>query len=425
MSNPSGLPSGNKSILVVGGGLSGMTAAIEAAEVGYETYIIEKQPYLGGRVAQLNQYFPKLCPPYCGLEINFRRIKTNPRIHYFTLSEVESVSGEAGNFDVKIKRTPRYVNDKCTACNDCVAVCPEERPNDFNFGMNKTKAIYLPHEMAFPMKYVIDSKYCKDNCSACVTACKYDAIEPDMKSKEMTLNVASIIYSTGWKPYDATKMDNLGMTPQNNIISNIMMERIAAPNGPTRGKLIRPTDQKEAKTIVFVQCAGSRDESHLPYCSSICCMASLKQTTYFRKQYPDSKIYIFYIDLRTPGKYEKFLSNVRKDENVVFIKGKVAKITEDPKTQNLIVEAENAITFEKVKVEADLVVLASGMESSLSGNGLSNLGVETNPEGFISPELQKDGIFSAGVAKAPVDVTTSIQDATGVALKAIQSMRRS
>ena len=424
MSDLSNSPTGRKAVLVIGGGLSGMTTAIETAEVGYEAYIVEKSPYLGGRVAQLNQYFPKLCPPYCGLEINFKRIRTNPRIQYFTTSEVVDISGQEGNFNVKVRQNPRYVNNNCTACNDCVAVCPVERSNDFNLGMSKTKAIYLPHEMAYPTKYVIDGSVCKGSeCNKCVDVCKYKAIELDMKPKETTLNVASVVYATGWKPYDANKMDNLGMQKYDNVISNIMMERLAASNGPTRGKLVRPSDGKEAKTVVFVQCAGSRDENHLNYCSSICCMASLKQTTYVRTKYPeDSKVYFFYIDSRTPGKYEKFLSDVRKDQNVHFIKGKVAKVTEDPGTKNLIVEAENAVTFEKLKIEADLVVLASGMEPNLLTDQAK--GVSVNPEGFITPELQKPGIFSTGVAKAPVDVVTSIQDATGVALKAIQSMRR-
>ena len=417
--------SGNQAVLVIGGGISGMTTAIEVAEVGYDAYIIEKNPYLGGRVAQMNQYFPKLCPPYCGLEINFRRIRTNPRIRTFTQAEVEEISGKEGNFNVTINIKSQLVNDKCTGCSDCVAVCPVERPNDFNYGMDTTKAIYLPHQMSYPMKYVIDETVCqKDKCNKCVEVCQYQAIDFSMQPKKMTLNVASVVFATGWKPYNAHKIENLKMEQYENVITNVMLERLAAANGPTKGKLIRPSDGKEAKNVVFVQCSGSRDENHLPYCSSICCMASLKQTTYFRSQYPDSKLHVFYIDLRTPGKYEKFLSKIREDENIHFTKGKVAKITEDPKTKNLIVEAESAVDFKKVKVMADMVVLASGMESSLTESNMPKGSLSKNNESFITPDLNQPGLYSCGVAKMPFDVTLSIQDATGTALKAIQSIRR-
>ncbi|MFH1703523.1 MAG: FAD-dependent oxidoreductase, partial [Nitrospirota bacterium] len=190
-----------KSILVVGGGISGITTAVEAAEVGYEVTLIEKNPYLGGRVTQLNKYFPKLCPPNCGLEINFRRIKNNPRVKIYTLAEVEKVSGTEGDFDVTVKLTPRYVNENCTACNACVEACPIERPNEFNFGMDKTKAIYLPHDFAFPLRYAIDDKYCKKaECAKCVEACTYKAIDLNMKAQSLSLKVGSIVWATGWNP---------------------------------------------------------------------------------------------------------------------------------------------------------------------------------------------------------------------------------
>ncbi len=413
----------NKGVLVVGGGFTGMTVALEAAEVGYEAIIVDKEPYLGGRVAQLNKYFPKLCPPTCGMEINFRRIRANSRVKYYTMAQIEKVSGQPGNFEVTVKLNPRYVNQNCTSCKECLDVCPVERANNFNFGMDNNKAIYSPHEMAFPEQYVIDEATCKKKeCNKCVEVCKYKAINLEMQAETITLNVASIVYATGWNPYDANKMDNLGFGQNQNVITNMMMERLASFNGPTGGKILRPSDGKEAKNVVFVQCAGSRDENHLPYCSYICCMASLKQATYLRDQYEDSKAHIFYIDLRTPGKYEKFLAKVRADENVSFTKGKVAKITEDPGTKNLIVEAEDTESGKKAKVEADLVVLATGMEASAKNNGVAGA-AKMNEYGFMADELQQPGIFSAGVAKQPVDVYSSGQDATGAALKAIQVIR--
>ena len=296
------------SILVVGGGISGLTTALEAAEVGYEVFIVEKNPYLGGRVAQLNQYFPKLCPPTCGLEINYRRIKDNPNIKVFTLAEVTSVSGAPGSYNVSVQLNPRYVNEKCTCCGDCAEACQGEIDSDFDFGMQKIKGAYLPYEMAFPARFVLSPEIVgTDDGKRAKEACKYDAVDLDMQAKTLDLNVGAVVWATGWQPYDATKMDNLGFGQYDNIITNMMMERLAAPNGPTKGQVVRPSDGKAPESIAFVQCAGSRDENYLPYCSYICCMASLKQATYVRERYPDAKIYIFYIDMRAPGyRYERF-----------------------------------------------------------------------------------------------------------------------
>ncbi|MHB8840894.1 MAG: FAD-dependent oxidoreductase, partial [Candidatus Aquicultor sp.] len=318
------------SILVVGGGISGLTTAIEAAETGYDVYLVEKGPSMGGRVAQLNQYFPKLCPPSCGLEINYQRIRKNERVKFYTLAEVQSITGQSGDYDVIVKLNPRRINENCTACGACVDACPVERPNDFNFGMDTTKAVYLPHQMAFPMRFVIDGKACKGGeCAKCVEACKYGAIDLNMEPETINFKVSSVVFATGWDPYDASKLGILGYGKAKNVITNMMMERYASLNGPTQGKIVKPSDGSEPQSIAFVQCAGSRDENHLSYCSYICCMASLKQSTYIREQYPDAKITIFYIDLRAPGRYEKFLNKIEADEKVTLIKGKVASIIED------------------------------------------------------------------------------------------------
>ncbi len=411
----------SKSILIVGGGISGITTAVEAAEVGYNTILVEKKPYLGGRVAQLNKYFPKLCPPYCGLEMNLRRIKPNPKITVYTLTEVESVSGDEGNYKVTLKVSPRYVNEKCTVCNACAEACTSEKENEFNFGMDKVKAIHLPHELAYPMRYVLDKDACSDSsCDACVKACKYDAIDLDMKPETVEVTVGSIVYATGWNPYEAEKMDNLGYGTVKNVVTNMMMERLASPNGPTKGKILRPSDKKEVKKVVFVQCAGSRDENHLNYCSAICCMASLKQATYVRDQYPDSEVVVAYIDLRTPGKYEDFLNKVDADEKIKLMKGKVAKIEEDPATGGVVLTAEDVEGGGKIYEKADMAVLATGMVSSVTHNSV----LQFEENGFIVSGTSA-GIYSTGVAKRPSDVTSSIQDATGTALKSIQSLVRS
>ncbi|MFV1975221.1 MAG: FAD-dependent oxidoreductase [Candidatus Scalindua sp.] len=419
------MPEEETNILVIGGGISGLTSAVEAAEAGYNVVIVENTPFLGGRVARMNKYFPKLCPPTCGLEINFRRIKFNPRITCHTLAEVEKISGQPGNYNVTVKLNPRYVNDKCVGCNACTEACPVEVPNDVNAGLDKRKAAYLPYEHAFPFKYVIDGKACKKgNCSKCAEACKYDAINLDMKPETLNIKTGSIVLATGWKPYDAAKIDNLGFGTSPNIITNVMMERLAAPNGPTKGKLLRPSDGKEVKRIAFVQCAGSRDENHLPFCSSVCCLASLKQATYVRDQYPDSRAYMFYIDIRTPGtSYERFLNKVSSDENISLIKGKVAKVTEDPETKDIIVEAEYILAGGKMKVNVDLCVLATGMVPTIAELKLPS-NVKINENGFVVPGRDQQGIYAVGCVKNPSDVAKSVQEATGAALKAIQTVGR-
>lgn len=415
----------SESILVVGGGISGLTTALEAAEVGYEVYLVEKNPYLGGRVAQLNQYFPKLCPPTCGLEINFKRIKDNPLLKVYTMAEVEKVDGAPGNYEATIKLNPRYVNENCTCCGECAKACQSEIPNDFNFGMDRTKGAYLPHEMAFPARYVISPRIIgTEDAKRCREACKYGAVDLDMEPKTFTLNVGSVVWATGWEPYDATRIDNLGFGRYPNIITNMMMERMAAPNGPTGGKILRPSDDKAPESIVFVQCAGSRDENHLPYCSYICCMASLKQATYVRAQYPDAKIYFFYIDVRSPGqRYEKFYKKVKDDKNLFFIKGKVGEVSEDPETKNITVVAENAVTGEKIRQTADMVVLATGMQPT-AANAKMPADLRYTEDGFILNDFEKGGMFAAGCANKPLDVVSSNQNATGMALKAIQALKR-
>jgi quinone-modifying oxidoreductase subunit QmoA len=412
-------------MMVVGGGISGLTTAIEAAEVGYEVFLVEKNPYLGGRVAQLNQYFPKLCPPTCGLEINFRRIKDNPRIKVFTLAEVEKVDGSAGNYNVAVKLNPRYVNENCTCCGECGKACETEISSDFNFGMNRIKGAYLPFEMAFPARFVLSPQIIgSDDAMKCKEACKYDAIDLDMQAKTINLQVGSIVWATGWEPYDANRIDNLGFGQYDNIITNMMMERLASPNGPTKGKILRPSDDKEPQSIAFVQCAGSRDENHLPYCSYICCMASLKQATYIRSRYPEAKIYIFYIDLRAPGqRYEKFYKMIKEDPNVFFIKGKVAEVSEDEKTRNITVVAENAVTGEKIRQTAEMVVLATGMQPT-AANAKLPADLKYTADGFILNDFASGGMFGAGCANKPADVVSCNQNATGMALKAIQTLVR-
>lgn len=422
MTNDKAAPASG-SIMVVGGGIAGLTTAIEAAEVGYEVFLVEKNPYLGGRVAQLNQYFPKLCPPTCGLEINFRRIKDNPNIKVFTLAEVEKVKGSPGNYTASLKIHPRYVNENCTCCGACAEACQTEVADDFNFGMCQTKGAYLPFEMAFPAKYVISPQIIgTDDADRVKDACKYDAVDLEMQPKTVDLPVGTIVWATGWEPYDAHRIDNLGFGQYDNVITNMMLERLASKSGPTQGKIVRPSDDQAPASVAFVQCAGSRDENHLPYCSYICCMASLKHATYIREQYPDTKVYIFYIDIRSPGdRYEKFYKKVKEDENVILIKGKVAEVSEDSATKNITVVAENAVTGEKIHQTVEMVVLATGMQPTAANTKLP-ADLKINDDGFMLNDFEKGGTFAAGCAAKPADVISSNQNATGMALKAIQTL---
>jgi len=402
-----------KTILVIGGGISGLTAAIEAAEVGYDVTLVEQTPYLGGRVSRMHSYFPKLCAPECGLEINYRRIKTNPKVKFITQAEVESISGQAGDYEVTVKVTPRMVNDNCTACGKCTEVCPIESDNEYNYGMDKRKAIYIPSTMAFPQKYVIDKNSC-DSCGKCKEVCEYNAIDLEMAEETLTIKAGGVVVATGWTPYDANNLGNLAFGKAPNVIANVMMERLANPDGPTKGKILRPSDGAEPKTIAFVQCAGSRDQNHLAYCSGVCCMGSLKQINYVKEQYPDAQVSMFYIDIRAMGYLEDFLSKVKEMEGVSLIKGKVAKIIEID-NGNLQLQVEDVASNSKISPEFDMVVLAIGLvPSKVPGD------IKYDEYGFVS--LDNVGIVGAGCSKRPTDVSNSVMDATGAALKAIQSV---
>ncbi len=404
-------------IVVIGAGIAGLTTALEASEAGHDVYLIEQEPYLGGRVARLKEYFPKLCPPSCGLEINYRRLRQNPRVQIFTMAQVKKVEGEPGNFTVTVELKPRRINANCTACGDCVDCCPADRTDDFNYGMGTTKAIYMPFDLCHPQRYVIDEATCLgESCSKCVAYCSYEAIDLKEQGKTLTLNAAAVVAATGWKPYDANKLTNLGFGRLPDVISNAMMERLASHTGPTGGKITRPSDGGGIRRIAFVQCAGSRDEHHLDYCSTVCCSATFKQATYVRDQYPDAEIHVFYIDIRTMGTLEDFFNKVKEDDKLFLHKGKVAKIAR-ASGNTLVISAEDTMTGQRTEREVDMAVLATGMEPTVQLDGA----VDYDRLGFVEPGSKVHG---AGCSKRPVEVVSSVQDATAAALRSIQDIVR-
>ena len=415
----------NQTILVVGGGISGMTAALEAAEAGAQVVLVEKRPYLGGRTSQLYKYFPKLCHPTCGLEINQRRAKMNPNLTILTNAEVTALEGEPGNYTAKVKIQPTYVNDNCTACGECAKAVEAEFDDEYNYGLAKRKGAYLPHVMAHPMKYVLDPRIIgTDDAQKAKDACKYDAIDLDMQEQEIDFPVGAVVWATGWQPYDAAKIQPYGYDRFENVITSVEFERMADPKGPTGGKIVRPSDGKEAKNVAFIQCAGSRDRNHLWHCSRICCMASLKQTHYVVDAYgDDAQVSIYYIDIRAIDRFEDFYAKVKAMDNVRFIKSKVASITLNKENGNPVLNGVDTEGYHRYANEHDLVVLAIGMQPSV---GLDEFPVALtlNREGFIEPSEENGGVFPAGCATDALDVNRAVQSATGAALKAIQVINR-
>jgi quinone-modifying oxidoreductase subunit QmoA len=406
-----------------------MTAALEAAECGKQVVLIEKAPTLGGRVSQLYKYFPKLCYPTCGLEINLRRIKANRNIHLLTMAEVEQVSGVPGDFSVAVRVHPRYVTESCTACGDCAKAVTTEFDDEFNYGINRRKSAYLPYNLAYPQRYVLDGRVIgTPDAEAAKAACKVNAIDLEMRDEVITLKAGAIVWATGWKPYDAALIQPYGYDRFANVITNMEFERMLDPFGPTGGKIQRPSDGAAPKSIAFIQCAGSRDHNYLKHCSRVCCMATLKQTTYVRENLGDSaKSSVYYIDIRAIDRIDDFHRRVKDDPNVTFIKSKVASITQDQATGDVFLHGND---LEKpglggdmrYKNRHDLVVLAVGMSPSVPAEVIPAQ-VSANPHGFIELDLGK-GIFGAGVSSEALDVNRAVQNATAAALRAIQVVNR-
>ena len=414
----------NQTIMVVGGGISGLTAAIEAAECGKQVVLVEKAPSVGGRVSQLYKYFPKLCFPTCGIEIQLRRLRGNKNIRLLTMAEVTGVAGDEGNYNVSVKLAPRYINENCTGCGDCSTAVESEFDDEHNYGMKKRKGAYLAHAHAYPQRYVIDPRMIgTDDANKAKEACKANAVDLDMAEETIEMNVGAIIWATGWKPYDAAKIQPYGYDRYENVVTNVEFERMLDPFGPTGGKIQRPSDGAAPKNIAFIQCAGSRDHNHLKHCSRICCMASLKQTTYVAEQLGDDcKSTVYYIDIRAIDRIDDFYQRVQDDPNVSFTKSKVANIIAG-KDGNVVLKGVDTEGYNRYANDHDLVVLATGMESTVNA-AVMPAGIVVDEHNFIDSDNSTGAVFGAGCSSDALDVNRATQNATAAAMRAIQVINR-
>lgn len=402
--------------LIIGGGMTGITAAVELAEAGQEVVLIEKENYLGGNVSRFNNYFPKLCPPACGLEINYRRIRSNPRITYHTGAVPKSINGTDGDYRVCVELKARLINSNCTSCGKCAEVCPEERPHKLGRTAGE-KAAYINNGLAFPMKYCIDSSACRgESCGKCLEACDYKAIQLDATSSELLIQAAKIIVATGWILYDAKKLENYHYSEEADVLTNQEFERMLAACTREHTKLHRPSDGKAPRRIAFIQCAGSRDVNHLPYCSAVCCSTSLKHALTLDAGNPEVESEIFYIDLRLAGRNEKLLRQVEEKERITLTKGKVGRILPMAahRGKELVLEVEDINSGTKRKEPFDMVVLAMGLTPAPLAADL-----QVNKYGFYLAD-QPAGFIPAACCKRPMDVSSSVKDACAAALKAMQ-----
>ena len=423
--------------LVIGGGIAGIQAALDIADAGYEVILVEKEPSIGGRMAQLSETFPTLDCSQCILTPKMVSIARHPNIKLMTYSEVIGIDGFVGNFNIRIKKKSRYIDEsKCTACGDCEDVCTVVVPNEFEFGRKPRKAIYIPFPQAVPAAYVIDEASCLGiaplRCGECAKACEVNAINYDMQPEYIEEKVGAIIVATGYDLYDKNRLIEYGYGEDPDIITSLEFERMLSASGPTQGKVIRPSNGKEAKKIVFIQCAGSRDKQHKPYCSSICCMYTAKHALLFKHHVEDGEAYIFYIDIRATGKnYEEFIARVMEEERINYIRGKPAKIYRQG--DKIVVEGADTLLGKSIKIEADIIVLALAVVPKEDAKDLARLlKVATDEHGFFKeahPKLRPveavtRGIFFAGCSQAPKDIPASVAQASAAASKAIAMFSR-
>lgn len=433
-----------KSVLVIGGGIAGMQAAEDLADLGFEVHLVEKAPFLGGLAARAGRFFPTddcaICiqspasdvkaithtSRKCVYRSGFSEI---PNLNILTNSKVVKVEGVPGNYKVTVEKKPRYVDEsKCVRCDLCTTVCPVEVPDEYNAKLKTRKAIYINTPPVHPPVYVIDESVCKfQECAKCVEICPTKAVKLNQKTEKLTLNVGGIIVATGFKEYDPSVIKEYHYGEYPDVITNLELARMIDGFGPTNGAIIKPSDRKPAKRIVFIQCVGSRDRRWNPWCSSICCMISLKNAMLIKSEYPDTDITICYIDIRTTGREHEYYYEKAREMGIKFVKGRPTEISHDPDGNILIVDVEDAILRRFFELEADLVVLATAMVPSEDTKELAEmLGIELDQDGFFKEynaklrptETKIRGIYLCGGATFPKDAPISSLHAHSAAVKA-------
>lgn len=425
-----------KRALVIGGGIAGIQSALDIADAGFEVDIVEKEPTIGGKMTQLDKTFPTLDCAACILTPKMVECSQNDKIRIYSYSEVADVKGFVGNFTVSIKKKARYVDEtKCTGCGLCTEKCPMKKvPNAFNMGMNNRSAIYIPFAQAVPKVATIDADYCNmlknGKCGVCAKVCTAGAINYKQQDEIIEEKYGAIIVATGYNPIKLDKYDEFAYSQSKDVVTSLEFERLTNAAGPTNGTLLRPSDGKHPHTIVFVQCVGSRcdDSRGKPYCSKICCMYTAKHAMLTREKYPDTEVYVFYIDVRTPGKnFDEFYRRAVEEYGVHYIKGMVGKVT--PKADGTLdVQASDLLSNEQLHIDADLVVLAAAIEPDKSARPLATMltaSMDTND--FFTeahPKLRPvesptAGIFLSGACQGPKDIPETVSQAGAAASKAI------
>ena len=421
-----------KKCLVIGGGIAGIQAALDVANAGIPVTLVEKSPTLGGKMAQLSETFPTLDCAQCILTPKMAEAAHHPSIQLLTLSEVVSVDGYIGNFHVKIKSKPKYVNpEACNLCGDCAEVCPVFALNEFDKGLSIRKAIYMPFPQAVPSCYTVDASLCLGPnplvCSKCMEVCEPKAIDPDARENTIEDDFGAVIVATGFNVFPKENIGEYGYGLMEDVVDSLQFERLLSSSGPTGGEIKRPSDQKPVKNIAFIQCSGSRDANYLEYCSKICCMYTAKHSILFKHRVPDGEVYVFYIDVRTGGKgYEEFYQKAQSDHKAVYIKSKPSKVYLN-RRGNPVVVAQNMLTNSRIELEVDMVVLATGIVPSLNKELAGALKISIDKHGFaqeVHPKLRpiecaSEGLFICGVIHGPKDISESVSQASAAAAKAL------
>ncbi|MCP4537194.1 MAG: CoB--CoM heterodisulfide reductase iron-sulfur subunit A family protein [Chloroflexi bacterium] len=421
-----------KDVLVIGGGIAGIQSALDLAEMGMQVHLVEKSPSIGGRMAQLDKTFPTNDCSTCILSPKMVDCARHPNITIYTLSEVQAVSGEAGNFTVQVLKHARYVDENaCTACGDCAKVCPIVKRDEFQMGLATRRAIYIPFPQAIPQAYLSDLDDClgKDVivCGRCIEACQKKCIDFDMLDEVIELSVGAIVLAVGMETFDPDALTEYGYTRYENVITGLEFERLICASGPSGGHLIRLTDREEPKTIGFIQCVGSRNLKYQRFCSSVCCMHATKEAILAREHIPDAKSYIFYTDLRASGKgFREYIDRAQSEYGVEYVRSRVAQIEED-EDGRLIFHYEDAETFRPKQMKVDLAVLATSLIPGPGVAALSEvLNLELDEYGFFSTnpfsptDTTREGVFTCGCCRGPADIPQSVTQASGAAARAAQ-----